>query len=144
MSFKDMLNVFLHKEADTKVTFIMWRIRLPSAIMAVNIGIALGLSGACMQTILNNPLASPYTMGVSAGAGFGAALALVTGWFSGTFLSGYATSIFAIISAMLVIFFNKFFGKKKTFFKKQYGFNRNCNYVYFPGTAVFPAIYCRF
>lgn len=115
MSFKDMLNVFLHKEADTKVTFIMWRIRLPSAIMAVNIGIALGLSGACMQTILNNPLASPYTMGVSAGAGFGAALALVTGWFSGTFLSGYATSIFAIISAMLVIFLISFLGKRKRF-----------------------------
>ena len=58
---------------------ILWSLRLPTALLALVIGAALGVSGAQMQTILNNPLASPYTLGVSAGACFGAALAMVWG-----------------------------------------------------------------
>ena len=60
-------------------TAIVWSIRLPVALMAVCVGAALGLSGAIMQTILNNPLASSYTLGISAGAGFGAGLVIVLG-----------------------------------------------------------------
>lgn len=55
---------------------IVWQIRLPYALMAVLVGGSLGLAGE-MQTILDNPLASPYTLGVSAAAAFGAALAIV-------------------------------------------------------------------
>ncbi|KKG14867.1 iron ABC transporter permease [Methanosarcina sp. 2.H.T.1A.6] len=58
---------------------IVWVIRLPMAAMAVVVGAALGIAGAEMQTILDNPLASPYTLGISAAAGFGAALAFVLG-----------------------------------------------------------------
>ncbi len=47
--------------------------------MAVVVGMSLGLAGAEMQTILNNPLASPFTLGVSSAAAFGAALAIVLG-----------------------------------------------------------------
>ncbi len=64
---------------DGAVDAIVWNIRLPVALMALLVGAALGLSGAIMQTILNNPLASCYTLGVSAGAGFGAALVIVLG-----------------------------------------------------------------
>lgn len=64
---------------DRTVDAIVWRIRLPAAVMAVLVGAGLGLSGGIMQTILNNPLASCYTLGISAGAGFGAALAIVLG-----------------------------------------------------------------
>ncbi len=60
-------------------TAIVWSIRLPVALMALCVGAALGLSGAIMQTILNNPLASSYTLGISAGAGFGAGLVIVLG-----------------------------------------------------------------
>ena len=56
---------------------IVWSIRLPQALMAVLVGAALGLAGAEMQTILNNPLASPFTLGVSHAAAFGAALAII-------------------------------------------------------------------
>ncbi len=63
--------------AGTRV--IVWDIRLPYALMAVVVGFALGLAGAEMQTILNNPLASPFTLGVSSAAAFGAALAIVLG-----------------------------------------------------------------
>ncbi len=58
---------------------IVWTFRMPTALMAVAVGAALGVAGAEMQTILNNPLASPYTLGVSAAASFGAALAVVFG-----------------------------------------------------------------
>lgn len=58
---------------------IIWQVRLPSALMAVLVGAALSLAGAEMQTILNNPLASPFTLGVSSAASFGAALAIVLG-----------------------------------------------------------------
>ncbi|ONK16472.1 iron ABC transporter permease [Serratia sp. S119] len=65
--------------ADAGTRVIVWDIRLPYALMAVVVGFALGLAGAEMQTILNNPLASPFTLGVSSAAAFGAALAIVLG-----------------------------------------------------------------
>lgn len=65
--------------ADAGSRVIVWDIRLPYALMAVVVGLALGLAGAEMQTILNNPLASPFTLGVSSAAAFGAALAIVLG-----------------------------------------------------------------
>lgn len=63
--------------ADPGTRAIVWDIRLPYAVMAIIVGLALGLAGAEMQTILNNPLASPFTLGVSSAAAFGAALAIV-------------------------------------------------------------------
>jgi iron complex transport system permease protein len=56
---------------------IVWQVRLPYAVMAVLVGASLSLAGAEMQTILNNSLASPFTLGVSSAAAFGAALAIV-------------------------------------------------------------------
>ncbi|SCW90793.1 FecCD family ABC transporter permease [Ancylobacter rudongensis] len=64
---------------DAPSRVIIWEVRLPTALMAVLVGTALALAGAEMQTILNNPLASPFTLGVSSAASFGAALALVLG-----------------------------------------------------------------
>jgi iron complex transport system permease protein len=64
---------------DPMLDAIVRTLRLPIALMAVVVGAALGISGAVMQTILNNPLASSYTLGISAGAGFGAALAITIG-----------------------------------------------------------------
>jgi iron complex transport system permease protein len=64
---------------DGPARVIIWDVRLPYALMAVLVGASLALAGAEMQTILNNPLASPFTLGVSSAASFGAALALVLG-----------------------------------------------------------------
>ncbi|ENI5042428.1 iron chelate uptake ABC transporter family permease subunit, partial [Salmonella enterica subsp. enterica serovar Newport] len=81
-------------------------IRLPYALMALLVGMALGLAGAEMQTILNNPLATPFTLGVSSAAAFGAALAIVLGigipgipaaWFIPA-----NAFIFALLSALLL------------------------------------------
>lgn len=70
--------VFVHDVAPV-VQVIVIDIRLPMTLMAVLVGMSLGVAGVHMQTILNNPLASPYTLGFSAAAGFGAALAILTG-----------------------------------------------------------------
>ena len=64
---------------DRMVDTIVWSIRLPIALMAIVVGATLGITGAVMQTILSNPLASGYTLGIASGAGFGAALVIVFG-----------------------------------------------------------------
>ncbi|ACL05218.1 transport system permease protein [Desulfatibacillum aliphaticivorans] len=56
---------------------IVWDIRLPRAVMAVVAGMGLAVSGVAIQSVLRNPLASPFTVGVSSAAGFGAAMAVV-------------------------------------------------------------------
>ncbi|NYT23968.1 iron ABC transporter permease [Alcaligenaceae bacterium] len=58
---------------------IIWDLRLPQALMAIAAGAALGLAGAEMQTVLDNPLASPFTLGVSSAAALGAALSIALG-----------------------------------------------------------------
>lgn len=60
-------------------SFILWSVRLPQALTAILVGAALALAGAEMQTILDNPLACPFTLGVSSAASFGAALAMILG-----------------------------------------------------------------
>ena len=58
---------------DAQTRMVLWQLRIPSSVMAVLIGVCLSLAGAHMQTILDNPLAEPFTLGISAAAAFGAA-----------------------------------------------------------------------
>lgn len=85
-------------QADPTVVVIVQAIRLPMTLMALLVGMALGLAGAQMQTILGNPLASPYTLGVSAAAGFGAAAAILTG-FTLPFLPALTVPVAAFVMA---------------------------------------------
>ncbi|MCC6731358.1 MAG: iron ABC transporter permease [Chthonomonadales bacterium] len=59
---------------------IVWQVRLPRAASAALVGALLGMAGVALQGLLMNPLADPYTVGVSSGAAVGAALAEVTGF----------------------------------------------------------------
>lgn len=56
---------------------VVWNIRMPRIVAAIVTGCALGLSGVAMQSLLRNPLASPFTLGISQGAAFGAAFSIV-------------------------------------------------------------------
>ncbi len=95
--------IFAPGRAEQLSRLIVWELRLPGACMGLFVGASLGLAGAVMQTILNNPLASPYTLGLSAGAGFGASLAIVTGLggaiaaFSDVLITGSAF-VFALLA----------------------------------------------
>lgn len=64
---------------DRTAAAIIWSIRLPMTLTGALVGMGLGIAGLQMQTILDNPLASPFTLGFSAAAGFGAALAIMFG-----------------------------------------------------------------
>ncbi len=91
----------------SKMNIIVRVIRLPIATMALLVGACLAVAGMEMQTILNNSLASPYTLGISSAASFGAALSLVFGhsFFSGI-IQSLATPVFAFVfslgSSMLI------------------------------------------
>ncbi len=66
-------------EVSRGTSVIVWQVRLPVAVMALLVGAALALAGAEMQTVLENPLAEPFTLGVSSAAALGAATAIVLG-----------------------------------------------------------------
>lgn len=80
LSVTDVLKaIFNPSSVDLTTSVIVWEVRLPYAIMALLVGGALSLAGCEMQTIMNNPMASPFTLGISAAAAFGAALAIILG-----------------------------------------------------------------
>ena len=58
---------------------VIWQIRLPRLVLGLFVGAALGLGGALMQAVFSNPLAEPSIIGVTSGAGIGAAFAIVFG-----------------------------------------------------------------
>lgn len=93
--------IFDRSIATPKEDVIIWQLRLPVALMAVAVGAMLGVAGAEMQTILNNPLADPFTLGLSSAAGFGAALAIVLGWSVIPGVGGLFVSVNAFVFAML-------------------------------------------
>ncbi|TDX62547.1 iron complex transport system permease protein [Methylosinus sp. sav-2] len=64
-------------ESDATAQTIIFMVRLPRIATAVMVGAGLSIAGAAYQTVFRNPMASPSLLGVSAGAGFGASLALL-------------------------------------------------------------------
>ncbi|NVP58603.1 FecCD family ABC transporter permease [Mycoplana rhizolycopersici] len=87
---------------------VIWDIRMPIALMAVTVGASLSVAGAQMQTILSNPLASPFTLGISAAASFGAALGLVGGVAIFPGAVQYMVPVNAFIMAMVAALFIHF------------------------------------
>lgn len=69
--------------ADLGIDTIVWQLRVPRTILAAVVGAGLALAGAAMQTLVRNPLADPYLLGVSSGAGVGAAAVITSGLFAG-------------------------------------------------------------
>ena len=73
----DMIQAF--SDGHSRSAQILWQLRLPRLLAALAIGSALATAGAAYQVMFRNPLVSPDILGVSAGAGFGAALAIYAG-----------------------------------------------------------------
>jgi iron complex transport system permease protein len=89
--------------SDMKELFpvVVMDVRLPRILTAAIVGGGLGMSGCVFQGILLNPLADPYTLGVSAGAAFGASLAILLNI---RFIGFYSIPLFAFIGACLTLF----------------------------------------
>lgn len=83
---------------------IVWRLRLPRALLGAVVGAGLAVAGTVMQALVRNPLADPYLLGVSSGAATGAVLALATGlfMFAGIFRVPLAAFLGALVSMTLV------------------------------------------
>ncbi len=76
ISFWDSLRAILDNDGSTEA-IIIWNLRLPRVVADVLVGAARGVAGAIMQCVLRNPLASPFTLGVSNAAAFGAAVGIL-------------------------------------------------------------------
>ncbi|NEI69207.1 iron chelate uptake ABC transporter family permease subunit [Rhizobium lusitanum] len=107
MSAADLLHGIFHSaELSPTDRVIIWNVRLPFALMAVLVGASLSLAGAEMQVILNNPLASPFTLGVASAAALGASTIIVfhlaLSWLPYNWLVSLAAFVFAFGSVLLL------------------------------------------
>lgn len=82
---------------------IIWNIRLPRVLMAAVVGAGLAMSGVTMQSVVRNPLANPYILGISSGAALGAAMSIVLGSFH--WFGIYGVSVGAFVGAILTSLF---------------------------------------
>ena len=96
------------EQIDPMYTNIVWSIRLPRVLLAGLVGASLAIAGAAFQGLLRNPLADPYTLGVSSGASVGG---VVTIFFNlsipvvGAFTLPFLSVICAFITILLVLLF---------------------------------------
>ncbi len=77
IALKEILKVIFTGVGQNNNKMIIMDIRMPMALMAIVVGASLGIGGCEIQTILRNPIASPFTLGISAAASFGAAVGLI-------------------------------------------------------------------
>ena len=76
IGFAEVVRIFLGYETSETHVRIVYHFRLPQALAALLAGAGLAVSGATMQAVLRNPLCSPFTLGISGAAAFGAALVI--------------------------------------------------------------------
>lgn len=96
---------FMGAESSEIATAIVWKARLPRIVLAIIAGAGLAVAGAAMQGTMRNPLVSPYTIGISSAAAFGASIAIVLGAGlvgSGRYLVIMNAFIFGVLTAFLV------------------------------------------
>ena len=109
MSVKDCIYALAGKGRPAHIR-IIWNIRIPRVLAALIAGAGLSVSGLIMQTSLNNPMASPSTLGVSNAAVFGANLSIIA--FAGGFLStgnnikNYASGINPYAASLMAFIFS--------------------------------------
>lgn len=78
-TFEVLFDCILGNDVSAIDRYVIWDLKVPRAIMGVVVGAGLGVSGACMQGVLRNPLADPFTTGISSGASFGATVMILYG-----------------------------------------------------------------
>ncbi len=100
----DVLNSLFRSEDQSTYGIIVKQYRLPQAITAMITGMALSVAGLLLQTLFRNPLAGPSVLGISSGASFGVAIALLAGGGLGVSLlgsGGIFTGLIVIFAALL-------------------------------------------
>jgi iron complex transport system permease protein len=87
---------------DPAIDAIIWKIRFPRVCIAALVGGSLALAGVIYQSILQNPLADPYILGISSGSAVGAVIAITGGW-GAVFLQEWQIPIFSFLGASLAL-----------------------------------------
>ena len=96
-------NSIVIPEQNQTITQIIFDIRLPRILLAIGVGGGLSVAGAVFQSLLMNPLADPYILGVSSGGSFGAVLALFLGFsFLGVQLLSFVGAAAVILLVLIV------------------------------------------
>lgn len=98
-----IFNLPLNENITSPQVAIVWKIRLPRVLLAFLVGGCLAVSGSVIQSILKNELASPYTLGVSAGASLGAGLVIVSG-ISIPILQGFTLPVIGFLFGLATVF----------------------------------------
>ncbi|NLW27024.1 FecCD family ABC transporter permease [Acetivibrio saccincola] len=101
--FGKILSQPISADLNENLISIIWDIRLPRVLAAFLVGGALAASGTVMQSILKNPLASSYTLGVSSGASVGVGLVLITG-FSIPVLGNFTLPLIGLLSGLITVY----------------------------------------
>lgn len=94
--------VIWNPASDEAAANILWNIRMPRVVLAGLVGAALAIAGAAFQGLLKNPLADPYTLGVSSGASVGAVMTLFFG-ISIPFLGIYTLPVMSMLGALVTM-----------------------------------------
>ena len=81
--------------------YILWNLYVPRVVMAIIAGASLAICGVAMQSLMNNPLADPYTVGISDGACFGAVASIVMGASTATVASSAGLVVSAFICGLI-------------------------------------------
>lgn len=89
---------------------VIWFIRMPRVLIGIMVGAGLGISGAVMQGLFNNPLVDPGITGVSAGAAAGAVLAIALGWSAENIL---VMPMFALGGSISAVFLTVFLAMRR-------------------------------
>jgi iron complex transport system permease protein len=96
------LGIPLAKDITANDVAIIWNLRLPRVLLAFIVGGSLSVSGAVVQSVLRNPLASPYTLGVSSGASLGVGFLIISG-FSIPFLGKLTMPLVGFLCGLLTV-----------------------------------------
>lgn len=109
IELKEILEIINHKvfgkEIDIRGSkiFIVWNIRLPRILVASLVGGSLSLAGVGLQAVFKNPMAEPFVTGTSAGASFGATIAII--YLRNTNISiGLSAFIFSLLATIIIYY----------------------------------------
>jgi iron complex transport system permease protein len=111
ISLGETFLIVLHKvfriplapDVDPKNVSIVWLLRLPRVLLAFIVGGCLAMSGAVCQSILRNPLATPYILGVSSGASLGAGIIIISG-IALPLLGGFTLPLTGFVFGLVTVF----------------------------------------
>ncbi|MCL2862753.1 MAG: iron ABC transporter permease [Methanimicrococcus sp.] len=112
----DVIQTLLGGPGTSLYERVIWNIRIPQIITAIVAGAGLAIAGAAMQSVLKNPMASPYTLGLSNAAAFGAAVGILIFGFGATgssameaftinnpYLITICAFVFSMLAALIIL-----------------------------------------